>query len=218
MQYFTDDYLQFFKDLATNNNKEWFHSQKKRYEESVKKPFAKFTEDLIKEVGVNILPKDAISRINRDIRFAKDKTPYNLQLNAIVSQFGKKDKSYPGVYVRLGPEMLGIMGGCYGLEKEQLTAVRDTLVNDGDSLNKLLETKNFKEKFGAIRGDQMKRVPKEYQSAVEKNPLVLNKQFYYVAELDPKTIISDQLMPTILEYYKAMQPVNEYLIKASGRK
>ena len=218
MQYFTQDYLDFFKELAANNDKEWFHSQKKRYEESVKKPFARFTEDLIKEAGVNILPKEAISRINRDIRFSKDKTPYNLQLNAIVSKFGKKDKSYPGVYVRLGPEMLGIMGGCYGLEKEHLAAVRDTLANDGKPFTKLIEAKNFKDKFGSIRGEQMKRVPKEYQAAAENNPLILNKQFYYVAELDSAMICTDQLMPTILEHYKAMQPVNEYLIKASGRK
>ena len=161
MQYFTEDYLNFFKDLAKNNNKEWFQSQRKRYEASVKKPLAIFVTDLISEVSkheeINLLAKDCVSRINRDIRFSKDKTPYNLQMNAFVSKGGKKDKSIPGLYVRLGPEMLGIMGGSYGPEKHQLEAIRMDLMNNGDAFNKLISEQKFKSRFGVIQGEKMKR-------------------------------------------------------------
>ena len=81
MAWFTSDFNTFFKDLARNNNKEWFDANRKRYEASMKQPFESFTTEVIKRVAkhdksVKIGPKEAIFRINRDIRFSKDKTPY----------------------------------------------------------------------------------------------------------------------------------------------
>ena len=107
MKYFTQDYLDFFKELAANNHKEWFDENRKRYEKSVKDPFKKFVEALIAEThkfdpSVNIEAKDAIFRINRDIRFSKDKTPYKLDRSAIISSGGRKDHSIPGFYIATG--------------------------------------------------------------------------------------------------------------------
>ena len=103
MQYFTEDFINFFKELAANNHKEWFHENKKRYESSVKKPFTVFVGKMIEEIqkvdaDLMIEPKDCILRINRDIRFSKDKTPYNLHYTAFISRGGKKDKSIPGFF------------------------------------------------------------------------------------------------------------------------
>ena len=94
---FEKDFIDFFKELAQNNNKEWFDSNRKRYESSIKKPFKEFISKLISEIQLHdsevlIEPKDAIFRINRDIRFSKDKTPYKLQTSAIVSAGGRKNR------------------------------------------------------------------------------------------------------------------------------
>ena len=84
MGYFSPDYLDFFIELAANNHKDWFDLNRKRYEASVKKPFAQFTQALIDRIAVtnpsfqHVLAKDCIFRINRDIRFSADKTPYKL--------------------------------------------------------------------------------------------------------------------------------------------
>ena len=107
MKYFTSDFVEFFKDLAKNNQKEWFHENKKRYEASIKNPFTLFLKDLIAEIQkfdseLHIEPKDCILRINRDVRFSKDKTPYNLHYTAFISKGGKKDKSIPGFFLRFG--------------------------------------------------------------------------------------------------------------------
>ena len=107
MQYFTQDYLDFFTELHQNDHKEWFHSQKKRYEISVKAPFERFIGDLIDRTqehdpALQITAKECILRINRDIRFSKDKTPYNLHRRAFVSQGGRKDKSIPGISPNAG--------------------------------------------------------------------------------------------------------------------
>ena len=95
MAYFTQDFLDFFKELAANNHKDWFHANKKRYEASVKDPFKLFVQDMIdKAAKVDGRfageAKNAIFRINRDIRFSKDKSPYKLQMGAVISPGGKR--------------------------------------------------------------------------------------------------------------------------------
>ncbi len=215
MQYFTADFLQFFKDLKKSNNRDWFHSQKKRYETSVKNPFQLFIGDLITEVAkhepCNIEPKDAILRINRDIRFSKDKTPYNTHVTAFVSATGKKNKDIPGLFLRLSADMLGIMAGSYAPDKEKLAGIRNTLMKNAKTFDRIINEKSFREKFGSVRGDQMKRIPKQYQEAARQNAWILNKQFYVMAELEPKVITSPDLMTTVMSYYHTVKPFNEFL-------
>src|SRR5690606_4197407 len=96
MAYFTSDFIEFFKELAANNNKEWFDENRERYQKNVKIPFEKFVAALMAELKKDDPeltgdPKKAIFRINRDIRFAKDKTPYKLNRSAAISKYGKKD-------------------------------------------------------------------------------------------------------------------------------
>ncbi|GAA4276573.1 DUF2461 domain-containing protein [Aquimarina mytili] len=219
MQYFTEDFSAFFKELAKNNHKEWFHANKKRYESSVKKPFTTFIGDMIQEIqkydaNLQIEPKDCILRINRDIRFSKDKSPYNLHFTAFISRGGRKDKSFPGIFLRFSPEMVGIMGGCFGPSKEQLEKIRKTLDKDPSGLRRLIENKDFVQKFGEIRGETMKRIPKEWKVACEKEPLIANKQFYFVGEEAPGLITSKTLIGVLMEYWTIMRPINEYLTKA----
>ncbi len=219
MQYFTEDFVAFFEELAKNNHKDWFHAHKKRYESSIKKPFEVFVGELIQEIqkhdaDLQIAPKDCILRINKDIRFSKDKSPYNLHSTAFISKGGRKDKSIPGVFLRFSPEMIGIMGGCFGPSKEQLHNLRTAINKNPNALRKLLANKDFVQKFGEIRGEQMKRIPKEWKELCEKEPLIANKQFYFVAEEAPDLITSTSLIKEIMAYWKTMRPVNEYLTKA----
>lgn len=215
MQYFTTDFVDFFKELSQNNHKEWFHSQKKRYEGSVKNPFLHFLDDFIKEIQkhdktLEITPKDCVLRINRDIRFAKDKSPYNLHYTAFVSNGGKKDKSIPGIFLRFSPESVGIMGGCFGPDKNQLAAIRATIADDITEFRKIISDKNFVANFGEIKGDLNKRIPKDLKAIVEKEPLILHKQFYFVAKRAPELISSATLLAELMEYWKAGRGVNEY--------
>lgn len=217
MSFFTTDFIDFFLELEQNNNKEWFHSQKTRYQSNVKKTFENFVNALIHEIGkqepLTVLPKDCILRINRDIRFAKDKTPYNLHVTAFISQGGRKDKSIPGFFIRLSPKMIGIMGGCFAIDKTQLASIRQSLIKDPEPLKSAIANPDFKSKFGGLKGDTMKRIPKEYQEVVKTEPLILNKQYYFMAELSPDLITSDQLLDICMDYFKAMKPVNDTLKK-----
>jgi len=101
----------FFKIMGSE--REWFHANKKDYETHVKNPFKEFVQliiDKVQEVDptVVILPKDAIFRINRDIRFSKDKTPYKTNVSAALSADGRQDHSKTGIYSEMGAEKFGI--------------------------------------------------------------------------------------------------------------
>lgn len=203
MQYFTSDYLNFFKELAPNNNKEWFDTNRKRYETVVREPFKNFVGDLIQEMvnrepEIEIQAKDAIFRINRDIRFSKDKTPYKLNNSAIVSKAGRKDKNYPGIYIEFSPDKLRFYGGVYVPDTKQVQKIRTSILNNNKKFNAIINQADFKECFGEIQGDKNKRIPPEYRKLAETQPLLMNKQWYYYAELSADVILQNDLMDQIL--------------------
>lgn len=219
MQYFTTDFLDFFKELAANNHKEWFHQNKKRYESSVKKPFLAFLNDLFEEIqkydpAFKVEAKDCIARINRDIRFAKDKTPYNVYYTAFAGRGGKKNKDIPGIFLRFGHEETGIMGGCYMPDKKQLQEIRSAIATDIPKFRKLIEAKDFVAKFGAIVGDEHKRIPLEFRTVHAKEPMIAKKQLYFMAQREPELILSEDLITEIMVYWHTAKPINEFLLKA----
>lgn len=219
MQYFSEDYLEFFKELAANNHKDWFDTNRKRYETVVREPFKVFTADLIKALSeidpeLDIQAKDAIFRINRDIRFSKDKTPYKLNNSALISREGRKDKNCPGVYLELGPEKLAFYGGVYMPDTKLTHKIRVFLNKQSSELNAILDESNFKSSFGEIHGDKSKRIPKELKEAADKQPLIMNKQWYYFAHMPPEVIIQDDLMQQILNLEKVARPLKDFLTRA----
>lgn len=219
MAWFTPDYNKFFKDLAKNNNKEWFDANRKRYEASVKKPFEAFVAEAIARINkhdntVAIEPKEAIFRINKDIRFSKDKTPYKLEASAIISPAGRKDHSVPGIYFAFGPEATKFYGGCYQPEKEQLLAIREAIMKDGKGFRKAIGGKPFVTLFKEVQGEANKVLPPEFKAHAIKEPLIANKQFYVVAEKPAKLVEEAKLMDAFMEHWMAMRPLNEWLAKA----
>ncbi|MEO9965795.1 MAG: DUF2461 domain-containing protein [Reichenbachiella sp.] len=219
MKYFDQDFVDFFKDLAKNNKQEWFHANKKRYESSIKKPFEGFLKDLIlsmrqEDSTITVEPKDCTLRINRDLRFSKDKTPYNLHYSAVVSSTGRKDKSVPGIFLRFTPEEVGIMGGAYVLDKEQLQAVRSSIAENPKAFQQLITDPSFISVFGKLKGEESKRIPFEFQSVFQNEPLVAKKQFYFVATHPADLITSDQLLETVIAHWHAARPLNEYFTKS----
>lgn len=219
MAWFTADLNTFFKDLAKNNNKEWFDANRKRYEQSVKEPFAAFVAEAIKRIAkhdkaVRIEPKDAIFRINRDIRFSKDKTPYKLEASALVSQTGRKDHNAPGIYFAFGPEAVKFYGGAYQPEKEQLEMIRTAIMRDGKGFHKVIDAKIFKAMFGSVQGEVNKVLPAEFKEAAKKEPLIANKQFYVGVEKPAEMVTGPKLMDQLMDHYLAMCPLNVWLAGA----
>ena len=219
MAWFTNDFNQFFKDLAKNNDKDWFDMNRKRYEASVKKPFEIFVAEAIVRIArhdktIRIEPKEAIFRINRDIRFSRDKTPYKLNTSAIISPAGRKDHAEPGIYFELGPESVKFYGGAYMPEKEPLHGIRTAIMRDPKGFRKAIGSKVFTTLFGTVQGEANKVLPAEFKEAAKKEPLIANKQFYVAAELPAKLVADPKLMDVLMEHYLAMRPFNTWLTAA----
>lgn len=220
MAYFSKEFNDFFKELPQNNKTEWFHANKKRYEEFVKEPFEEFVAEMISRMQkedseINIMPKEAIFRINRDLRFSKDKKPYKEWVSAVISKIGKKDKSYPGIYFHIGTKGLMLGGGLHMLEKDALENVRKYIQKNSPEFTKLVEDKGFKKMFGELRGERNKVLPAEFKEDVAKQPYLANKAFYFIAEYkDLKIILRPDLVDFMMEHYKTGKDFSGYLKKA----
>ncbi|MBX3117693.1 MAG: DUF2461 domain-containing protein [Fimbriimonadaceae bacterium] len=212
------EYVDFFKELEADNSKEWFEKNKKRFEKVVKGPFEEFVAEVITQVqkhdkAVQLLPKDAIFRIYRDVRFSKDKTPYKTFMAAVVSPGGRKDLQNPGIYMQCSHKTLAIAGGVYECDPETMIKIRRAIMADPKTFHKVTEAKEFVEKFGEIQGDRNKVLPEEFKAAAAAEPYVANKQWYFWVELPEKVVSSPKIVDTVMEHWHVARPVNEYFAK-----
>lgn len=218
----TKEYFDFFAELEQNNNKEWFDANRKRYEKHVKVPFKKLVEQVITEVAfvddsiAALEAKNAIFRINRDIRFSNDKMPYKTQMSAIISPIGKKDKTNPGLYFEIDQSGINVYGGTYMPDKYQLLNIRNNIAEDMDGFHEALANPEFVAHYGGFaESDKHKRLPKELQPAAAEEPLIFNKAFYFVSreEID---LDDPRVVDIIMIKYLAAKPVSDWLKNAIG--
>lgn len=215
----TNEFLRFLYDLSQNNNRDWFEKNKPRYEAQVKKPFEALVAEVIARVQAfepaygPITPKDCIFRLHRDTRFSKDKSPYKTHVSAAFNPKGHKSSDamhYPGYYLHIEYGALWIGGGAYALEKEPLHQLRTAIAQDPSAFRALLDAGAFQEKYGALRGETNKILPPEFKEAAQKEPLLFQKQFYFMAELDPETALRPDFADFVGEYFRAGKPVNDF--------
>jgi uncharacterized protein (TIGR02453 family) len=221
MSYFTTKFPTFFKELAANNNREWFHENKKIYEAEVKKPLYAFIQDVIDAVGkiegdLHIEVKDTVFRINRDIRFSPDKSPYKPHVGAIVSSGGRKNMQIPGIYLQLSAAEHFIGGGSYMPDKVNLTKIRNAIKSSPEAYRKIISGKKFLTHYPeGIQGEKNKILPKEFKPYMDDIPELLNKQFYCMAKhKGQKFVTQDNLLDVVMDHYRAMKDLNGFLANA----
>jgi uncharacterized protein (TIGR02453 family) len=214
--YLNDVFRKFFIELAKNNHKDWFDLNRERYYDDVKKPFENIVNDVITQLRKTedlgqIEAKDCLFRINRDIRFSKDKTPYKLHLSASISKYGKKDFENPGFYFEIGAEHINIYSGIYQPSKISLNNLRNYISNNYTELDKILANAKFKTIFGTIKGEKAKRLPSELNNS---HPYLFNKQCYIHHQVETHTLIDKDIVEYLISIFKTAQPINNYLKQA----
>nr|WP_293303633.1 DUF2461 domain-containing protein [Allomuricauda sp.] len=215
----TKEYTLFFEELAQNNHKEWFHANKKRYEEKVKLPFLSLMDGLLQELTswdgrIPSDAKNAMFRINKDVRFSKDKTPYHTLLKAGFSPHGKKSL-LPGYYLGIDATTIYVGGGLFTLRSPELHLVRDHISKNVSGLLDVVNDLTFVQNFGRIKGEKNKRLDKGLLPAAEKTALIYNKQFYAMAEFPLEPFYnSEDLLDEIMFHFKTIRPLNTFLNQA----
>jgi uncharacterized protein (TIGR02453 family) len=219
MSYFDSRFNRFFLGLSENNTKEWFESHRDTYETAVKKPFIKLVEDVMRGVSefdthLPLSAQKSIFRINRDIRFSKDKSPYKTHVAATLSDESKNPDA-AGYYFMLSAKGLELGGGIYQPNKEAIEKIRSEIFYHSEEFDKLLMNRDFKSKFGILKGEKNKIVPDPYKQILQTQPLIANKQFFYWAEfLDPSIVESPDLADIIISHFAAGAAMNSFLRRA----
>ncbi|MDW3193389.1 MAG: DUF2461 domain-containing protein [Cytophagales bacterium] len=212
----TKAYSSFFAELELNNTRDWFQANKSRYEKDVKAPFLALLKQIIDKIQafdqeISTDPKAAVFRINRDIRFSKDKTPYSTLMKAGISPGGKRSE-LPGYYLGISSATIHIGGGMFGIDKDQLKKIRSSITSEHEVLADILNATDFKDRFGELKGEHAKRLAPDCKAMLEKAPFIANKQFYVMTEIPMADYLnSDVLSSVLMEYYNAVYPLNRYL-------
>ena len=173
---FPKDSIKFFKDLAKNNNREWFGENKPRYLESVLDPALELVTDIagpLKKVSphFNAISKKSggsLMRIYRDTRFSKDKTPYKLNLGVHFRHEVGKDAHAPGFYFHIDAKEIFIGAGVWRPDSKTLNQIRRLIDDDSKRWKRIKGKKAFKSVF-EIRGESLKRPPRGYEA---EHPLI----------------------------------------------
>lgn len=213
--------LDFLAELKENNHKGWMDSNKKRYLE-VKGYFEQLITELLKSMSsfdkemAQINPKDCIFRMNRDIRFSADKTPYKTNFGAYMSKGGKKS-SYAGYYLHFqGENESFLAGGKYTPAAAELALIRQEIDYNFEDFTKLITEKNFKKYFGELSGDKVKTTPKGYAKDNPAIEILKHKSFLAYHAMNDQQVCAEDIIAHSTQVFKAMKPLNDFMNHATG--
>jgi uncharacterized protein (TIGR02453 family) len=212
--------LDFLKKIKDNNNKDWFTANKPKYEEA-KKEFEKVVEAILTASAkfdktlAGLEAKKTLFRINRDVRFSKDKSPYKNNFGASMNP-GGKNSFLSGYYLHIEPGGKSFLaGGCYMPMPDKLAAIRQEIDYHFADFKKILNDKNFKQYFDGL-SDEEKLVnpPKGYDKENPAVEFLKYKHFIVLRKVSDKELLSPEFPKYAATVLKAMLPFNLFLRKA----
>lgn len=210
--------LKFLKDLNRNNNKPWFEKNRSVYE-NAKTDFASFIQTVIdrqakKDPTIKDLKaKDCMFRINRDVRFAKDKSPYKNNFGASINKGGKKSV-YAGYYFHCQPGEAFAGGGLWVPMPPDLKKVRQEIDYCFGEFKKILNAKKFIASYGDLIKDKetsLVNVPQGFEKDNPAAEYIKLKSFIAMKKLDDSILTSKQLLDETQEVFGALYPLLDFL-------
>ena len=211
--------IKFLKELKKNNNKAWFDKNRNRYE-SAKADFANFIQAVIdlhskKDATIkNLVAKDCMFRINRDIRFAKDKSPYKSNFGASINKGGRKAENSAGYYFHLEPGGSFAGGGIWMPMPAELKKVRQEIDYNFADFKKIIGSKKFKGVYGDLSKSAeytLTRVPKGYEPNNPAAVYLKMKSYVAMIRLPDTDLVSPGLVKKTAMAFEALQPVIEFI-------
>jgi uncharacterized protein (TIGR02453 family) len=215
--------LPFLKKLKKNNNKAWFDEHRALYE-SAKGEIEVLVTELISSFGeidptvAHLTPKECLFRINRDVRFSKDKSPYKTNFGISITSGGKKSP-LAGYYLHIEPGESFVGGGLWMPMPPVLAAVRQEIDYNYSDFQKILKAAPFKKQFGELyKGDDisLQRVPKGYEADNPAGEFLKLKSYLAMKSLTDEDIESGQLVKEACVAFKALKPMIDFINNAQA--
>lgn len=211
--------IQFLKKLDKNNNKAWFDANRKQYE-AAKLDFANLTGQVIaqfgkKEPAIALLqPKECVFRINRDVRFSKNKAPYKNNMGASIKAGGKKSLS-AGYYIHLEPGGKSFVGGgLYMPDANIVGKIRQEIDYNYAEFLKIVQNKKFVGQYGGLdfsEGMSLVREPKGYEKENPAITYIKLKSWVATAPLSDTALQDKNLETQLTKAFEYLQPLISFL-------
>lgn len=222
--YFTLALFDFLLELKANNTREWFAANKARYEEVARQPMLDFIADLqveFKKFAPHILADakpvgGSMFRINRDTRFAKDKSPYKTSVAAHFRHQGvAKDTSAPGFYLHIAADEIFMGGGLFHPDSQRLYQVRTAIAEYPEKWRKIIADKEFQQHC-TFWGESLKRPPQGFAADHSLIEDLKRKDFVVTRSLTQAQLCSANFMRTFTDHCHIISPMTGFLSKAIG--
>lgn len=212
-----NDTFNFLRELKENNKREWFEDNRSRYA-AIREDFISFLEDVYPGIcefdpgmkGIDV--RKSVFRINRDVRFSNDKSPYKTSLASVLIEGGRRNFSEKaGYYLHIEPGESIIAGGAYLPPGEWISRIRKEIASDSDSFRKIIEEKMFLRYFGTLTGDKLKGAPRGFAKDHPDIDLLRYKSYLAVHEISEQDALSKGFGKLFIDVAKAMKPLNDFL-------
>ncbi len=201
--------VQFLKDIAANNQKDWFEANKDVYVQS-QENIKQFMLDVEKRLNQSdVIEGSKLYRIYRDVRFSKDKTPYK---NYFSGYFKRKGAERRGsYYLSIEPGNTLIGGGFYGPNKEDLFRIRKEFEADGTQIESIVNHPSFIKHFGSLQGDGVATAPKGFDKEHPNINWIRKKQFFAFEKFTDDEVIAPDFEEKVLGAFLAIRPFFDYM-------
>jgi len=195
---FSKETLPFLKAIGFHQNREWFHENKPIYERAIKTPMGDLVEDVAERFATAKIPlkgsrKTSLYRVNRDVRFSKNKDPYNTHGSFMLTRSGdKKEDGF--VFMHFSNERVFIASGFYGLSGEQMRAFRGLIIKEKSKFSKLVKDMES-QGYRFDLSETLKRNPRGFET-VEGEPLqtwTRLKHYTFIEELGAADLLKPEL-------------------------
>ena len=213
---FTPAAFQFFKDLATHQDRDWFAVNKHIYDSQVLAPMTALVQDLGDQLRLRGIPlqssaKSAIFRIYRDVRFSKNKSPYKTHIGAVLTRDGQKLS--PGVlYLHVEPAGCFAASGFYQPEPDVLAEIRSVIASHGKDLLKRfakIEAAGY-----TLEPDEsaLKRPPRGYDDVTDPalQGMLRRKSMIYKLPLTQAALKSPTVVGVLADFSAATLPLLQF--------
>lgn len=215
-KYYMPELFEFLRQLAANNNREWFAANKPRYAE-LRKLWEEDIDRLIGHMSVweprlsHLTAKSTAYRIYRDIRFSPDKTPFKTYFSAAFSQYGKSTHR-ASYYLHIdGSEEAGVYGGMWCPDSSMLRTIRKAIVDNIEEFEDIVNDRVLQEEFPQWCGQSLKTVPNGYDRNHPQAAYLRLKDYGRFGHVD-KSVFCDPSWPEIVaEKFSAIRPFVEFL-------
>ncbi len=201
--------IKFLKRLEKNNNRDWFNEHKNEYkdlENEVKEFYATLTTRMHKNDKIDKLK---MFRIYRDVRFSKDKTPYNSHFSGY---FGRATKQLRGsYYLRIKPNATLIGCGFWNPNKEDLYRIRKEFELDATEIRQIINKPKFKNVWGNFVGNEVKTAPRGFDKEHPAIDFIKKKQFLFIKEFTDKEMLATNFQDTVYNAFKEIRPFFDYM-------